>query len=224
MNGFDQIAADLPSVILKILLAALMGGALGFERTRKMRGAGLRTYMLVCLGAAMAMMTGEFVANITGDSDSARIPAQVINGICIIGAGTIMVTGYFHIKGITTAAGLLLCASLGLAIGTGFYAGAVAMLIITIFVMLLGEKIEKEYLSKGCRMRIFVLLGNADNLSVFLNFLKSNCIYVSEFEQITTIGGGVSATFMLKLRPKQNHSEALETLSACPGVNYLEEV
>jgi putative Mg2+ transporter-C (MgtC) family protein len=180
--------------------------------------------MLVCLGAAMAMMTGEFVAKMTGQSDAARLPAQIINGICIIGAGTIMVTGYFHIKGITTAAGLLLCASLGLAIGAGFFFGAVSMLVITLFVMLLGEKLEKDYLSRGCRMRIFVLLGIADDLSVFLNFLKSNCIYVSEFEQLTTIGSGVSATFMLKLRPKQNHAEALEKLSSCPGVTYLEEV
>lgn len=224
MKGFEYIAAGFPSIALKLFLAALAGGILGFERTRKMRGAGLRTYTLVCLGAAMAMMTGEYVMQITGKSDPSRIAAQVISGIGFIGAGTIMVTGYYHIKGITTAAGLWLCASLGLAIGIGFYLGAVTMLIITLFVMLIGEKIEKEYLSGGCRMRIFVLLANADNLSIFLNFLKEKCIIVSEFEQLSTMGSGVSATFMLKLRPKQNHSEALEMLSACPGVTYLEEV
>lgn len=224
MIDLEYIAAELPSIAIKLFLAALTGGILGFERTRKMRGAGLRTYMLVCLGAAMAMMTGEYVLDITGKSDPSRIAAQVISGIGFIGAGTIMVTGYYHIKGITTAAGLWLCASLGLAIGTGFYLGAVAMLMITLFVMLLGEKIEKEYLSRGCRMRIFVLISNADNLSVFLNFLKDNSIIVSEFEQLSAMGSGVSATFMLKLRPKQNHFEALEMLSVCPGVTYLEEV
>jgi putative Mg2+ transporter-C (MgtC) family protein len=172
----------------------------------------------------MAMMTGEYVMQITGKSDPSRIAAQVISGIGFIGAGTIMVTGYHHIKGITTAAGLWLCASLGLAIGIGFYLGAVTMLVITLFVMLIGEKIEKEYLSGGCRMRIFVLLANADNLSLFLSFLKENSITVSELEQLSTMGSGVNATLMLRLRPKQSHSETIEMLSAFSGVTFLEEV
>lgn len=182
MKGFEFTLVGFSSIALKLILAALAGGILGFERTRKMRGAGLRTYMLVCLGAAMAMMTGEFVSELTGKADPSRIAAQVISGIGFIGAGTIMVTGYFHIKGITTAAGLWLCASLGLAIGIGFYTGAVMMLIITLFVMLLGEKIEKEYLSRGSRMRIFVMLKNADDLTVFLNYLKQLGITLAEFE------------------------------------------
>ena len=94
------------SVLLRLLLATIIGGILGWERGRKNRPAGLRTYMLVCLGAAIVMMTNQYVTQCLGTGDPVRMGAQVISGIGFLGAGSIMVTQRNQIRGITTAAGL----------------------------------------------------------------------------------------------------------------------
>jgi len=113
------------SMGLRILLSLLVGGILGIERERKNRPAGFRTYILVCLGATIVMMTNQYVYQEYQVSDPVRLGAQVISGIGFLGAGTIVMTGKSQIKGLTTAAGLWAAACCGLAIGIGFYEGAI---------------------------------------------------------------------------------------------------
>ncbi len=124
------------SVALRILLATLIGGCIGSERGRHGRAAGLRTHILVCLGSTMTVMVGIYSVQILGlGGDPMRISAQVISGIGFLGAGTILTRGHFHITGLTTAAGLWTTACLGLAIGAGFYFGAImAWLVMTLAV------------------------------------------------------------------------------------------
>ena len=111
-------------VLARVLLAMLLGGALGLERERKHRPAGLRTYMIVCMSSALVMLTGEYVFRLYGSGDPTRLAAQVISGIGFLGAGTIITTSR-HVVGLTTAAALWASACIGLACGAGFYAGAV---------------------------------------------------------------------------------------------------
>ena len=115
------------STLLRLTMAMLFGGLIGLERERKRRAAGFRTYMLVCLGAALAMLLGQYeelmittnwAASLEGlgvKADVARFGAQVVNGIGFLGAGTIIVTRRNQIKGLTTAAGLWASAIVGLA-------------------------------------------------------------------------------------------------------------
>ena len=124
---------NMASLLLRLILAMLCGGLLGLERGRKRRPAGSRTYMLVCLGAALTMVLSQYeyvmlttewvdVSTELGiRTDVARFGAQVVNGIGFLGAGTIMITGRQQIKGLTTAAGLWASACMGLSIGAGFY-------------------------------------------------------------------------------------------------------
>ena len=121
------------AVLLRLVLAMLFGGMIGLERGRKGRAAGFRTYMLVCLGAALTMLLSQYeyymithdwaelAAEIGLRTDVSRFGAQVVNGIGFLGAGTIIVTGHQEVKGLTTAAGLWASACMGLAIGAGFY-------------------------------------------------------------------------------------------------------
>ena len=121
------------SVLLRLVLAMLFGGMIGLERGKKGRAAGFRTYMLVCLGAALTMLLSQYeyymlthdwaelAAEIGLRTDVSRFGAQVVNGIGFLGAGTIIVTGRQEVKGMTTAAGLWASACTGLAIGAGFY-------------------------------------------------------------------------------------------------------
>ena len=116
---------NMVSMLVRVVLAILIGGIIGMERGRKNSQAGLRTYILVCLGATLVMMTNQFVYVVYNVSDPVRLGAQVISGIGFLGAGTIMMKGRSQIKGLTTAAGLWTAACLGLTIGVGFYEGAI---------------------------------------------------------------------------------------------------
>jgi len=210
--------------VIRLLCAAIFGAILGFERTRKMRAAGLRTYILVCIGSAMTMIVGEYGSSIYTNSDPTRIAAQVISGIGFLGAGTIMVTGYRQIRGLTTAAGLWVSASLGIAVGIGLYSVSVAMLIITLVAMIFGEKVQSNYLSKGNRIRLFVMFDDADCLRAFLIFLKSQNIAINDFEQLHSVGVTLATTFTLKFNVRQNHAEFMTKIYSFSGVAFAEEV
>lgn len=110
------------SVAVRVLLAVIVGGCIGSERGRHGRAAGLRTHILVCLGAAMTTMIGVYaMEHIKSTGDPLRVGAQVISGIGFLGVGTIMIRNRSHVTGLTTAAGLWATACIGLGIGIGFY-------------------------------------------------------------------------------------------------------
>lgn len=126
------------SVIIRMLFAVASGGLIGVERSYKNRPAGFRTHILVCIGAAIASTTGIYLAvNRQFPTDLSRIGAQVVSGLGFIGAGTIIVTGKSQIKGLTTAAGLWVTGITGLAIGAGFYEGAIIAVIFVLAVEIL---------------------------------------------------------------------------------------
>ncbi|MBQ1946519.1 MAG: MgtC/SapB family protein [Clostridia bacterium] len=137
LEGFNSY-----SVAFRILLATVIGGCIGSERGRHGRAAGLRTHILVCVGAAMTTLIGLYSTIYLGSNgDPMRIGAQVISGMGFLGAGTIMVRNKSHVTGLTTAAGLWATGCLGLAIGAGFYmavipAFLVIMATITVFIHL----------------------------------------------------------------------------------------
>ena len=113
------------AIVVRILVAVILGGIIGMERGMKNRPAGLRTYMLVCVGACVVMMINQYTYQVYGVGDPVRLGAQVVSGIGFLGAGTIIVTSHNQIKGLTTAAGLWASACIGLAIGIGLYEIAV---------------------------------------------------------------------------------------------------
>ena len=135
------------TVAVRLLLAVLCSGVLGLERTRKRRPAGLRTYMLVCIGTTVVMMTAQFMTEFFSfeKADPGRMPAQVVSGIGFLGAGTIMVTRYYRVKGLTTAAGLWAAACMGLAIGIGFYFGAILTCLVLLAVMTFADRFESSF-------------------------------------------------------------------------------
>lgn len=107
----------------KLFLACILGGLIGYEREARHKSAGLRTNILVCLGSCLVMMISADIG--AGDGvDAARIAAQVVSGIGFLGAGAIMKEG-LSVTGLTTAACLWVVAGVGLAVGLGFYVGAV---------------------------------------------------------------------------------------------------
>lgn len=137
---------SLYTVLIRVFLAALLGGLIGSERGRHGRAAGLRTHILVCVGSAMTSLTGLFAVQVLGTGgDAFRISAQVVSGIGFLGVGMILVRNRTVITGLTTAAGLWATATIGIAIGYGFYVGAVAAtLLCVVAVPVLGHFEEKQ--------------------------------------------------------------------------------
>lgn len=116
---------NLLSIIVRAIFAILCAGLIGYDRNTRGADAGIRTHILVCIGAMIAMSTGQFAVLYFNSGDITRIGAQVVSGIGFLGAGSIIVTRSNHISGLTTAAGLWASACIGLAIGVGFYEGAI---------------------------------------------------------------------------------------------------
>ena len=120
MSGFiDYVHGwSIGSMIIRLVIAMLIGMIIGLDREIKNRGAGMKTHALVCIGAALAMMISEYVFFTFPDAkaDMNRIGAQVISGVGFLGVGTIIVTGRNQIQGLTTAAGLWVCACACLAL------------------------------------------------------------------------------------------------------------
>lgn len=128
------------TAFIRLTLAFVLAGIVGFEREKKGHAAGLRTHILVCMGAALTVLTGIFCADTLGfGSDPMRVGAQVVSGIGFIGAGSIMVTRGTHVRGLTTAAGLWSTAAIGLALGAGFYEGAI---VCTLFISIVISRLK----------------------------------------------------------------------------------
>lgn len=143
---FNQYIIDFSwvSVILRITLAVLVGGIIGSERGRSGSPAGLRTHILVCVGSAMTALISVFIAKNGDFGDIARIPAQVISGIGFLGAGMIIVKKNNVITGLTTAAGMWATATIGIALGYGFYLGALLATAACIFTAAFLTRLERR--------------------------------------------------------------------------------
>lgn len=130
-------------VVLRLILSAIIGGAIGIEREASNRPAGFRTHILVSVGSTLIMLVSAY--GMGEGADPARLAAQVVSGIGFLGAGTILRTGN-HIKGLTTAASLWVCAGIGLAIGAGFYLGGVVTAAIVLISLIALGNVEVNVL------------------------------------------------------------------------------
>ena len=215
------------AVILRIFAAVLIGGLIGLERGLKNRPAGLRTYMVVCLGACLIMLTNQYVYQVFNTGDPVRMGAQVVNGIGFLGAGTIMVTRRNQIKGLTTAAGLWTAAGVGLAIGIGFYEAAIAGALAVFIVMTVLQRMDKSMHRKTQVLELYVELGKDFPLGDFLKDIRNKGMEIRDIQREHDVESDDSTRayiFNLKLKKRRNHADVLEDIRSVPGVAYLEKL
>lgn len=175
---------NLVSTTVRLLLALVCGGILGIERGRKKRPAGFRTYMLVCIGSTLVMITNQFICSQYPNTDPARMGAQVISGIGFLGAGTIIVTGKNRVMGLTTAAGLWASACIGLSIGIGFYPGAIIGCILIFFVMSVLHRLDERVISSVKIINLYIEISKMSDVGHFMSFAKEQELQVSNFELV----------------------------------------
>jgi len=214
------------SVFFKLLLSLICGGMIGIDRGMKRRAAGFRTYMLVCLGATLVMITNQYIANLYG-SDPARLGAQVISGIGFLGAGTIIVTRSNQVIGLTTAAGLWASACMGLAIGVGFYEGALIATFFIFIIITVFNGIDRKFTTNSKSMEIYAELVPEGKMGDLLTFMHKNSIRVSHVEFLKATHSdvkSVAAVLSLRLPKKHPHFEIVEMLQSLECVSFVDEI
>lgn len=163
------------TAVLRIVLALICGGIIGIERGKQGRAAGMRTHILVCIGSALAAMMGFYANTVLHISnDPLRVAAQVVSGISFLGVGTILLKGRFQITGLTTAAGIWTSAMIGLALGAGFYEGALICFVCAIFTVGLAQRLEYKINRGFSRFGIYVEITSDKLVRKAISVLEEN--------------------------------------------------
>jgi len=218
---------NIASIAFRLFLSIILCGAIGMERGLRNRPAGFMTYLLVGCGSALIMITNQYIATIYTNVDPTRMASQVVSGIGFLGAGTIITTSKNEIRGLTTAAGIWAAAAVGLAVGIGFYGGAIIGSIFIIFSLMYLKKIDLYIKTHAKTMEIYLEYNeefSMQNLSLYTEQSHFE-IFDMEAGKIKTLNGEFGTlTFDVNFRHKVNHIKIIEEIRQLPGILYVREV
>lgn len=219
---------SLLSVVVRMVLAVVCGGAIGIERSRKRRPAGFRTHILICLGAAMTTMTSQFLLlELQLYTDVGRLGAQVVAGIGFMGAGTIIVTRNRRVKGLTTAAGLWVSAIVGLCCGAGYIEGAVLATALVLMAELFFSKLEFRLMGNARQVRLLIVYRDTNCLNEVIKFIHDLDLKILDME---IHRGGQDenehpdTNFLVQIHRKIKLDDLIRDLSQLDGVFAVEEI
>jgi len=214
-------------ICFRLVLSLLVGGLLGIERGIKNRPAGLLTYLLVSTSSTLIMLTNLYLTESFPGMDPTRLAAQIVSGIGFLGAGTIITTRRNEIRGLTTAAGLWAAAALGIAIGSGFYKGALAGAISIIFA-LTGLKWLDVYIKEHAKnLEVFLEYDDDFSINNLKAYLKDQNFTVYDIDRgrnLTLDGEKGTLHFFITLKRLRKHSEILQELEKLEGIENVREI
>jgi putative Mg2+ transporter-C (MgtC) family protein len=228
-----HLAAGLPALsngelIARVLAAAGLGALVGLDRELSDQPAGFRTHILVSLGSALFTLAGAYgLSPFSGQHsvsfDPSRIAAQVVTGIGFLGAGAIIRQG-MNIRGLTTAAALWVTAAIGVAVGLGYWTGAVATALVTVFVLFTFKRIERLFLRKLKPGRFeFVMSASSEvRLADMTQTLESNKGKIEAVKMETDDAGAKQIAFTLRLPPRSSPQEFADLLMSIEGVTNVD--
>ena len=226
------------AVFLRLLAAVICGGVIGLERGLKNRPAGLRTYMLVCVGACLIMVTNQYICQVdsTGDQylfqvtqsgDPMRLGAQVVSGIGFLGAGTIVVTKHNQIRGLTTAAGLWAAAGVGLALGVGFYEAALVAGFLIFVILTLMQHWDNRMHRKTKVFELYIELSEELGIGALIRRIRALDLEIDDIqlEHDSALEEGTRAVIAtLKSKKRVDHMVLMDKIRKLEGVIHLEEL
>ena len=235
LNSFNIV-----SVTVRLLLAMAAGGIIGYGRSKKERSAGLRTYMLISVGAALTilisiyendMLNGLWSHMIEAGAvkfDGTRFAAQVLAGIGFLAAGTIVASRHQQVSGLTSAIGLFATAVLGIAAGAGFYICVIPAMVLIIFSMEVLQPLEVYYKRRLRNITITVRFKALENVEDVKHVIELQGAQIFDIDIETDEkhdDGSVSAIFSMKMSKEQSsHSEMISSIAELPCVLSLHEL
>ena len=218
---------SMQALLIKTILALLIGGVLGIERGRKRRPAGFRTFMLVCFGSMVVMTTNMYVYSYLKVSDPVRLGAQVVSGIGFLGGGMIITNANKNqVSGITPAASLWAAACLGLAVGIGFYELAVIGFFAVLLINSWLQTLENYLLMNSRVVRLYIEYDSDKPISALVDFGRHNRYDILDL-QIKRSKINVEITsiiVLLRSELKRNHDEIIRSWQVVEGVQFIEEI
>ena len=204
VDGLFALARDWSAVavLLRLALAAAVGIVVGAEREHKNKIAGVKTHVLVCLGSAMAMIVSEYLLHQFPDAraDLARIGAQVVSGVGFLGVGTIMVTGRNEVQGLSTAAGLWVCACIGLAAGAGYVEGTLIAMVFVLFTFVVLSRVDAWVHKSERTIDVYVELEEGFGVRELVQSLRSQRYDYSNLSLMRDSEGRLGGAVALTLR------------------------
>ena len=217
---------DFLSTLCKLLTAVLCGGVIGIERAYKRRPAGFRTHILISLGSAITTLTSQIlVTDLELAADPGRLGAQVVAGIGFIGAGTIIVSKRSRVKGLTTAAGLWTTATVGLAVGMGFYECSIMATLLILFAELVLSRLENLLRTRLAELNLYIEYTGAGYLYRLLEYFKRENIRILDIEIIKKTKKDDKkniAIFTVQLHKNLCQSDIIDGVSAFPQTITVE--
>ncbi|KYO65772.1 MgtC/SapB family protein [Thermovenabulum gondwanense] len=212
-------------VVTRLLLSIILGGIIGIERESVNRPAGFRTHVLVCVGSTLTMLVSIFVFEkfrAFTSTDPSRIAAQVVSGIGFLGAGTIIRVGP-TVKGLTTAASLWTVASIGLAIGCGFYSAAIIATIFTFITLISLSRIEAVFINRRLLYNIYVTVSDKPGqLGKIGTVLGEYGISIRNVKMENLDEGRVNINLTVRLPSNVKIEDIIMKLSAIEGVQCID--
>ena len=199
-------------ITLRLAVAMLLGGVIGFEREYRAKDAGFRTHFLVALGSALFCIVSQFGFGFEL-KDSSRVAAQVVSGIGFLGAGTIIFQKNV-VRGLTTAAGLWVTAAIGLSCGTGMYLPA----IVTTLMVLIGLEILSAVIPRVSTSVVILSFSATSQESVkkAVREIRRNCLDIITYElkeRKTSQGVIFEANLSMKVKRDNRNEQLIEYLN-----------
>lgn len=211
------------SVAVRLVVATIMGGIIGMERGATKHAAGLRTFMLVCLGAALAQVISIRCVMQYGFGDPMRLAQGVINGIGFLGVGTIVVTGRSHIKGLTTAATLWTTAVLGISVGSGYLYASIITFALIMLVIKVMAGISRKQIQYNRMLQVKVEFAENDGTKGVISYLREHGYRITDMDK--KVGEeSILLSLELDLGKKVNHDLVLEELGKLEEVDFVTEI
>ena len=229
LTNIEEFFRDLTviSVIVRLILATVMGSLVGMERAHKRYAAGIRTFALVCLGSALATVTSiYFTASFYGQADVSRIPAQILCGIGFLGAGTIIITDRRQVKGLTTAAGLWVTSAMGIAIGAGFLWAAGICLCLVLITNYLMYYMTRYVENHTRTIEIYVEMERR-HVETLLQFMKQQgylLISIERRKEPPIMDGDIPLRIQLDMLKRYYHPQLIDDIIGVEGVHYIAEI
>ena len=220
----DFAAWSIQNILIRVIVAAVLGGIIGLDRGMKHRGAGTKTITVVCLGATLVMLTEQYIQiNFEGLANMTRMAAQVISGVGFIGVGTIIVSKH-RVRGLTTAATLWASACIGLAVGIGFIEGGILITVVMLFSLHVLPLVERFAAGHSRYCNVFLDVEKSRHLHAVIQDLKEADIMIDSMEMSgpEDAEGGISVHLVLYTKKAIERTEIYDILMKSDKVTSID--
>ncbi|MCR5671780.1 MAG: MgtC/SapB family protein [Butyrivibrio sp.] len=224
---FLQGTSDV-AVAIRLVMATIFGGLVGWERIVTHHNAGIKTFALVSLGSAVATVLNIYLALLPNlAADVSRIPAGVVSGIGFLGAGTILVTGKKQIKGLSTAATLWVTSCMGMAIGGGYLVAGICAFLLIVFANVILLRLSDRVENNSRYMSIYIEVNKNRGVNKLANFIGEQGFIImsmTKSKEKTLQSSDTGLIIDINLNRKGSHREIISLFNNLEYVNYVEEV